>query len=130
MSDGKPRKLSKVKTIKLGSKIEFDVVDQPTGRSTYVSEEPNTLTSFRMANMQGVYGFLAHNYLAGKNFSNLIIGQRISINDEEEKQHRYVIKRVDKFQALEPKNPHSNFIDLKKKSDTQRKRPFQAGLCG
>jgi hypothetical protein len=106
-------KLAKVKTIRLGRSAEFEVVNQPKGKSAYVSEKQNTLTNFQMPNKYGVYGFLAHNYLAGKKFSTLKIVHMISITDEDGGLHNYKIKKIHKYQVLDPKNPRSKFIDLK-----------------
>ena len=59
--------------------FEFPVVQQ--GKSAgYVSTAENTLTQFGMAAQFGNIGLLAHNYLAGKSFFNLKVGQRVHIS--------------------------------------------------
>ena len=125
MPVGKPSKLSKAVTIKLATGNELAIIDQPAGRSAFVSEQPDTLTSFRAASKNGVYGFLAHNFLAGQKFSNLKIGQRVTINDDKGRQRRYKIKKVDKFQALDPKNPRGDFLNLKSDQVLSAKALFE-----
>ena len=114
MTESKSRKLAVVKKIKLG-RAKFEVIDQPRGRSSFVSEKPNTLTNFRIPGRYGVYGFLAHNYLAGKKFSTLRKGQKITITLDDNIQQKYKITNIQKYQAVEPKSQRSDFIDLKDK---------------
>ena len=76
-------KLPKVTQVKIGKKLKFQVVEQPAGRKTFVSEEKDTLTAFKAPAKQGIYGFLAHNFLAGKHFLKLKPGSLIEISDQE-----------------------------------------------
>jgi len=106
-------KLPKVTKVKIGKNLEFQVVEQPAGRKTFVSEEKDTLTAFSTPARQGIYGFLAHNFLAGKHFLKLKSGSLIEISDQEGKQKKYEVKQVLDFQAKDPHSPRSDFINLK-----------------
>ena len=57
----------------------FPVLQQPSGQPGFVSTAAETVTQFALANRYGTIGLLAHNYLAGANFSQLTIGEKISL---------------------------------------------------
>ncbi|HET8685819.1 MAG TPA: hypothetical protein VFM18_04050, partial [Methanosarcina sp.] len=57
----------------------FPVVQQPQGEPNYVSTNSGELTLFASASQYGNIGLLAHNYLSGKAFSHLSIGQEIRL---------------------------------------------------
>ena len=88
-------------------------MEQPAGRKTFVSEEKDTLTAFRTPSSNGIYGFLAHNFLAGKHFFELKPDSRIEISDQDGQQKKYEVKKILEFQAKNPRSPRSDFIDLK-----------------
>jgi len=104
--------LTAIRKIGLKPGKEFEIVDQPKGRPAYVSEKKEALTSFQLPIKYGNYGFIAHNYLAGKEFSQLKIGDFITAVDAQGNKKKYRITRIEKFQALNPKNPRSKFVDL------------------
>jgi len=112
---GKIKKLAQIKKIKIGHTSEYEVVDQPRARKSFVSEKPNALTNFRTPHKHGVYGFLAHNFLAGKRFFGLKAGQMITITADDGIQHSYKISNIQKYQAVDPASQRSDFIDLKDK---------------
>ena len=53
--------------------FEFKIIQQPLNHPEYVSEQEDSLTEFSLAKSETSTGLLAHNYLAGKHFSNLEI---------------------------------------------------------
>jgi hypothetical protein len=109
------RNLPKVRQVKLGKKQIFKVVEQPAGRKSFVSEEKDALTAFKIPIKNGIYGFLAHNFLAGKYFFDLKVGSPLEITDQDGKEKKYIVSKIQKFQAKNPGNPRSDFIDLEKK---------------
>ena len=48
--------------------MALPIVQQPSGNTGFVSEQPGTATQFQLAQRYGVLGLLAHNYLSGREF--------------------------------------------------------------
>ena len=88
------------------------IVPQPATASAFVSSAENTLTQFGLASRYGSVGLLAHNSLAGKNFSLLEPGQMFYLIYGDGTVTTFVVTDLLRFQALEPENVHSDFIDL------------------
>jgi hypothetical protein len=91
------------------------VVQQPAGEPAFVSATAGTVTQFGMASASGTTGLLAHNFAAGKLFSNLTQGQVVNVVYGDGTMKNYEIKKVLRFQALQPSSPTSNFVNI----DTQ-----------
>ena len=89
------------------------VVQQPNGMNGFVSPRQNVLTQFGLASKQGSTGLLAHNYLAGKAFGLLQPGQEIELIDGSGKISTFIVTDILRYQAVEPRNSLSTFIDLK-----------------
>jgi hypothetical protein len=92
--------------------FSYRVIQQPSGKPGYVSTAKNTVTQFGMAAQYNVIGLLAHNYLAGENFSNLKLGQEIRVVYGDGKTVYYKVASVSSYQALSPNSTTSNFSDL------------------
>lgn len=88
------------------------VVLQPAATPAFVSSAENTLTQFELASRYGSVGLLAHNSLAGKNFSLLEQGQVLYLIYGDGAVMSFVITDLLRFQALDPENVHSHFVDL------------------
>ena len=88
------------------------VAPQPEQNPAYVSSKKDTLTQFGLASKYGSTGLLAHNYLAGKNFSLLEKGQLIHLIYGDGGIETFVITEFMRFQALTPDSVASNFVDL------------------
>jgi hypothetical protein len=88
------------------------VVQQPEGSYTYISTDSKAVTQYALATMQGVTGLLAHNGLAGKTFFDLKAGQQVSMIYGNGVVRRYTITQILRYQAVEPFNYASDFIDL------------------
>ena len=93
-------------------KFTLPISQQPSGRPDYVSTEPEVVTEFSLARQYGSTGFLAHNNLAGSHFADLKINDLIVLVTASKEYKLYQIENVLSFQALEPNNPYSNFVDL------------------
>ncbi len=98
--------------IYISSKFAYPVSPQPAGQPGFVSSSPDTITQFSMASNYGSTGLLAHNYLAGSDFSNLIMGDLIILVYGDGHLKRYQVNSIQKYQALDPVNPYSSFVDL------------------
>jgi hypothetical protein len=88
------------------------VVPQPANNPGYISTMSGTVTQFSMAEHYKVIGLLAHNNLAGASFSNLVIGQEVRIIYGDGRVVTYSIDKIARFQALQPSNENSDFVDL------------------
>jgi hypothetical protein len=92
--------------------LALPVVQQPEGDTNYVSRDDNQATQFATASQYGNIGLLAHNYLSGKFFSNLAMGQEVRLVYGNGKVEYFVITEVLRFQALEPDSQWSSFRNL------------------
>jgi hypothetical protein len=92
--------------------MAYRVVTQPAGNPGYVSRSEGTVTQFSMAARYKVTGLLAHNYLAGVSFSNLVVGQEIRIVYGDGRVATYMVNQVTRFQALQPSIENSDYVDL------------------
>lgn len=88
------------------------VVGQPNANPAYVSEAANVVTQFEMAAQYGTQAFLAHNFLAGASFSQLSVGQIITIIYGDGSTANFQIQTVLRYQALSPNSTQSRFVDL------------------
>ena len=92
--------------------LALPVAQQPSGNATYVSNNDSEVTQFGMAAQYGNIGLLAHNHKAGAAFSQLIPGQEVKLVYGDGHVETFLIKKVLKFQALQPTNPYSSFKNL------------------
>lgn len=88
------------------------VVQQPAGKSSYVSTEEGKVTQFAYASKYGSIGLVAHNNLAGANFSLLQVGDIITLVYGDGSARTYSVTQIKQYQALSPTSPYSSFIDL------------------
>jgi hypothetical protein len=91
------------------------VVQQPNGDTNFVSPEDGVVTQFASATSYGNIGLLAHNYLSGRVFSRLEIGQELQLVYEDGTVESFVVTEILRYQALDPKNPYSSFQSLDNK---------------
>jgi len=92
--------------------LALPVVQQPSGKTVYVSNNDGEVTQFGMASNFGNIGLLAHNNLAGQFFSQLKPGQEILLIYGDGHVESFIVEKVLKFQALQPNNPYSTFKNL------------------
>jgi len=113
-----PRKTSKrpvegVSGVYFGKNRFLRVVEQPTGRPEYVSNISHTATKFQLADKYGNIGLIAHNYLGGRLFHDVNLGDDIHVMDGYGHTRMYKVKEVLQYQAINPRDTRSNFIDLR-----------------
>jgi len=94
------------------NKLAYPVVQQPAGDAGFVSSLPDTLTEFALARQFGGRGILAHNHLAGTAFEQLAAGDVLVVILSGGQQQYYQIHAVQRYQALSPTSPQSNFRSL------------------
>jgi hypothetical protein len=78
----------------------------------FVSTITGTVTQFGLASQYGSIGLLAHNYLSGSDFSKLQMGTVIVLVFGNGDTKEFTVTAVKKYQALNPDDPYSDFIDL------------------
>lgn len=110
-------KSSVIRGIYVRDVFSLPIVQQPGGNAGWVSESDDTITQFGMASRYNTTGLLAHNTHAGADFFKLQKGQVVSVVNGNGQVTRYKIEAIYKFQALQPTNPYSDFLDL----DTNQK---------
>lgn len=92
--------------------LALPVVQQPMGDPSYVSSRDYEATQFATASHYGNIGLLAHNYLSGRLFSRLAVGQEVRLVYGDGKVEYFVITEVMRYQALEPNSQWSSFRNL------------------
>ncbi|MGE5252017.1 MAG: hypothetical protein ACM3QS_17570, partial [Bacteroidota bacterium] len=103
---------SRVTGVYVPSHFSFPVVAQPDDDFTYVSTRQNTLTQFELAAEYHNIGLLAHNYLAGRDFFDLTIGEPLYLIYGGGRVETFQVTQILQYQALDPENPYSDFRDL------------------
>jgi hypothetical protein len=88
------------------------VVQQPLNDPGFVSPVSEVVTDFRDVKGAGNIGLLAHNYLAGKYFPLLQIGQEIRTVNGDGAVEYFHVTQILRYQALDSGNAFSDFIDL------------------
>lgn len=107
-----------LKGITLGQEVDLPVVQQPEENTNYVSSNDGEVTQFAAAARYGNIGLLAHNYLSGSSFLQLDIGHEVSLVYEDGRIEEFVVTEILRYQALDPKNPYSSFINMDNENET------------
>ena len=110
-------KTGSLRNIYFGDSLILPVVQQPADKPNYVSTNDGEVTQFSSAAQYGNIGLLAHNYLSGKSFSHLAIGQVVWLEYEDGKTESFIITEILRYRALQPKDPFSSFQDLNNKDE-------------
>ena len=92
--------------------LALSVAQQPLDNSAYINPAPDVATQFQIAALFGVTGLLAHNSAAGARFFDLAEGQEAQIIYGDGTVKRYHVSRIERFQALDPNSPSTDFVDL------------------
>jgi len=99
--------------------MALPVRQQPEGDYTFVSTQPDMLTEFGLAGQYGSTGILAHNTLSGARFYEIKQNQRVYLIYGDGRSESFQVTSVQRFQALSPSNPYSDFVDLAQPSSSQ-----------
>ncbi len=93
--------------------LALRVVYQPSGNPGFVSTEDEVATYFMYPwQKAGNHGLLAHNYLAGRYFFDVQVGDILTLVFGDGYYLDFEVTEIKEFQALQPDSPYSNFIDL------------------
>jgi hypothetical protein len=109
VKDGNPKAL---RGIYVSDVMAYPIIQQPYGNPAYVSSEANTITQFSIASEVGNIGLLAHNYLAGANFSELKAGDVIKLVYGDGHTENFIVEEILQYKATAPLSPYSNFINV------------------
>lgn len=90
----------------------LQVIQQPSGKAGFVSSIEGVATQFSMTNQYGTTGLLAHNYLSGRYFFGLEVGDIVQIVYGNGEVKGYQIAEIQRYQALQPNSSNSQFLDL------------------
>lgn len=101
-----------VQSVYMDNTLALDVVQQPDGDTNFVSPNDGEVTQFSTVTQYGNVGLLAHNYLSGKDFSRLAIGQEVHLVYSSGRVEHFIVIKILRYQALEPKSPYSSFQNL------------------
>jgi hypothetical protein len=101
-----------VRGVYVPNEFALPVVQQPYGSPGYVSSANDTVTQFRMANTYGNVGLLAHNYLSGKEFFDLEVGDEVRLVHGDGTVEYFVVSEILSYQALQPNSVYSSFRSL------------------
>jgi len=82
--------------------LALPVVQQPEGNAAYVSTRNGEITQFSTVSQYGNIGLLAHNYLSGKSFLQLTVGQEVRLVFDDGQTEYFVVAEILRYQALEP----------------------------
>ncbi|MEX2162324.1 MAG: hypothetical protein WD751_10480 [Anaerolineales bacterium] len=102
------------------------VVLQPKGNAAYVSANGDDITLFDLASQYGSQAFLAHNYLAGARFSELSVGQIVTLVFGDGSTASFRISEILRFQALSPDSTQSRFVDLETRKELSASSLFHS----
>lgn len=100
--------------------LALPVIQQPSDANGnpinpgFVSENDDEATQFLYAYIfaDGNIGLIAHNYLAGRYFFNLQIGDLVELIYGDGRVEEYVISEMPSYRALSPRSTTSDFEDL------------------
>ena len=92
--------------------LSLRVLQQPAEDVAFVSNEDGTATQFQSPALYGVIGLLAHNFLSGKHFLNLVPGQEIRIVYGSGSYKRYQVSDISDFERLTRFDIRSDFRNI------------------
>lgn len=97
--------------------LALRIRQQPDNNANFVSTEPEIITQFNAASSFKTIGLLAHNYLAGTHFYDLKKDQTVIIVYGDGNLKYYKVNQIQRYQALTPTSPQSDFVDLNNTSE-------------
>jgi hypothetical protein len=121
---------SRIRGIYADNLFALKVVQQPTNDYSYVSLQMGQVTQFALAAKYNTIGFLAHNFLSGRLFLNLKMGDAVQVIFGDGNIEQFFIKEILQFQALQPNSPRSSFKDLKSNSALSAEQLFRKIYTG
>jgi hypothetical protein len=109
--------------------MALQVLPQAPGSSA-VTGVPGAVTRYNFAHQLGSIGLLAHNYLSGKQFSQLSPGMEVRIVYGTGSVETFEVSQIHRFQATDSDNFSSPFIELDTGVQWMPKQVFNAMYRG
>ncbi len=109
VTNGKP---GQVVGIFVPGEFSHPIIQQPASQPVFVSSDQDQVTQYGLPSKFGAIGLLAHNNLAGGDFYKLAVGQRFLLVYGDGSVRSFTVRAIEKYRALEPENPYSNFVDV------------------
>ena len=103
---------SEVVRIEVKGILDYPVAQQPAERPGFVSSVPDEVTQFAAPAQNDVLAFLAHNYLAGDEFSEITENTVVSVTYTDGSTQWFLVEAVEAYQALQPTSLFSDFRSL------------------
>ena len=110
--------------------MALPIVQQPSGNAGYVSSNDGQATQFAMASQFGNVGLLAHNYLSGKSFSQIAVGQEVRLVYGDGRVEYFIVTEILQYQALQPNSPWSSFRSLNDDTTLNAEQMFKRVYAG
>lgn|GEM_PF-854828 len=88
------------------------VVQQPNSDPAYIDLDEGTATQFSTASSFGATGLLAHNFLSGRYFFDLTLGDDLVLVYGNGQTSHYTVSEIGDYQRLSPADLRSDFLDL------------------
>jgi len=110
--------------------LALPIVQQPSGNTGYVSSNDGQATQFAMASQFGNVGLLAHNYLSGKSFSQIAVGQEVRLIYGDGRVEYFIVTEILQYQALQPNSPWSSFRGLNENTILNAEQMFKRVYAG
>jgi len=123
-------KADSLRGVYVSNVLALPVVQQPSGNAGYVSSNDGQATQFAMASQFGNVGLLAHNYLSGKSFSQLTVGQEVRLVYGDGRVEYFIVAEVLQYQALQPNSPWSSFRGLHDNTTLSTEQMFKRVYAG
>ena len=92
--------------------MALEIIQQPPGDVSFVSEDLGVATEFQSAAVYGVVGLLAHNFLSGELFHHLVPDQEIILVYGDSGLQKYRVAEIADFERLNPADLKSDFRHL------------------
>ena len=110
--------------------LALPIIQQPSGNAGFVSSNDSQATQFAMASQFGNVGLLAHNYLSGKSFSQIAVGQEVRLVYGDGRVEYFIVTEILQYQALEPNSPWSSFRNLNDNTILNAEQMFKRVYAG
>jgi len=123
-------KVDSLRGVYIPNVLALPIVQQPSGNAGYVSSNDGQATQFAMASQFGNVGLLAHNYLSGKSFSQIAVGQEVRLVYGDGRVEYFVVTEILQYQALQPNSPWSSFRDLNDNTTLNAEQMFKRVYTG
>lgn len=91
--------------------LALPVGQQPNGNAAFVTREKGLATQFDLAGRYGTVGILAHNDLAGAEFSRIQVDQYAIVIYGDGQLEYYLVSSIENYQALSPTSTYSDFVN-------------------